>query len=205
MPSFVLSSQGLERAASICEKDFMFIGKQWQIPCTKFQAAFFSPRVHRLLQEDKTVDSICIEWVTHGKDGERIFALLEALTNGFGIEPTESEVCGLLEVGSFLGNQELLDKFLVNEGAIDKCTVCSRLRTKSAAGLSVEEEIEFAASHFYELDFEELKGIEAQWKIRSTLFIQAQNLRLLQTSRGLRPGPLRPLSSLLRKDSSKKG
>jgi hypothetical protein len=138
----------------------VFIGKSCRIECTKFEAVFLSPRVHFLLQEDKTVDSICIEWKTDRKDEKRIFEHLEKLMKGFAIEPTESDVCGLLEVGNFLGNEELLNKFIINEGPIDKSTVCSRLRRKSSAGLSVENEIEFAASHFYELDFEELKEID---------------------------------------------
>jgi hypothetical protein len=138
----------------------VFIGKSCRIEWTKFEAVFLSPRVHFLLQEDQTVDSIFVEWETDRKDEKRIFELLEQLMKGFCIEPTESEVCGLLEVGNFLGNEEILHKFLVNEGAIDKSTVCSRLKRKSVAGLSVEKEIEFAASHFYELDVEELREIE---------------------------------------------
>jgi hypothetical protein len=57
----ILSTQGLQRAAPISENGFVFIGKTRRLKCTLFQAVFISPRVHRLMQQDATLDSIVLE------------------------------------------------------------------------------------------------------------------------------------------------
>jgi hypothetical protein len=160
MPSASLSTQGLARAASISEPDFAFIGNNGQLQCTKFQAAFISPRVHTLLQEDKTMDFLFVECPGGNSDEERMFEFLEDLMNGLEIRLSESDVDDYLRVAAFLGNTEFLDLFLAENGPVEQSNVCSRLRRKSAVGRPVEDEIEFAASHFYELDLKELKGVE---------------------------------------------
>jgi hypothetical protein len=156
----LISSQGLGRAASISETDFEFTGNACAVQCTTFQAAFVSPRVHALFQQDKTLDSFFVDCERFGLQEERIFELLERLLNGFELEIETSELPGLLSLATFLGNTELLNHFIHDEDPLDKSTICSRLRTKSIVGRSMEEEIEFAASHFYELDVDPLDGID---------------------------------------------
>jgi hypothetical protein len=59
-----------------------------------------------------------------------------------------------------LGNAELLNKLITNEIPLDCSTVCSRLKDKLYAGVSLVTEIEFTASHFHELDPTDQKGID---------------------------------------------
>jgi hypothetical protein len=79
-----------------------------------------------------------------------------------------------LEVAPFLGNTELLEKFIQDDSPLDRSTVCSRLK-KALLGRSADAEIEFAASHFYELDLEQLKGIDISILER---IVSSQSLRL---------------------------
>jgi hypothetical protein len=160
MPRIVLSAQGLDRAASVSKEAFEFIGNSCKIQCTQFQAAFISPRVHQLPQEDKTLDSFFIGLQTREITENRLFAFLEQLIGGLPIEPVGGEVVGLLELATLLGSSEWIAQLHHDETEINESNVCFRLRTKSAAGLSVEDEIEFAASNFYLIGFEKLKGID---------------------------------------------
>jgi hypothetical protein len=160
MSPILLSSHGLQRAASVGQGTFTFLGDGCKIECTQFQAAFISPRVHRQLQEDKTLTSFFIDFQTPGIEQSRAFTLLERLLSGFSIAPADSEVSGLSELATDLGNSELISQLLPDESAIDKSNVLVRLRRKSAAGLSIALEIDFAASHFYEIEVEGLKGMD---------------------------------------------
>jgi hypothetical protein len=160
MSGTILSAGGLERAATTSDSDFAFIGNGCQLGCTQFQAAFISPRVHLLVQEDVTIQSLFLEFQTYNVSEKRIFELLGRLVNGLPIDLRGSEVDAVREMAGFLGNIELLNQFSSDATLISKSNVCSRLRNKSAAGRSVDSEIEFASSHFWELDFEELQGID---------------------------------------------
>jgi hypothetical protein len=156
----VLSPRGLQRAAPISEQTFAFIGKNHHLKCPLFQAVFIAPRVHWLLQQDATLDSFVIEWKSQDKNESRVFEFLEQLMNGKPIDPLDSEVDCLCEVATVLGNTEFLNSLIRNEDPINRSTVCGRLRRNWLEGRSVEAEIAFAASHFYEIESDELKGID---------------------------------------------
>jgi hypothetical protein len=66
------SSLGLERAASITDTDFTFIGNTCGISCTGIQAAFISSNVHARLEGERSVDSFPIQCQTPGWHEERI-------------------------------------------------------------------------------------------------------------------------------------
>jgi hypothetical protein len=159
MLSIALSPLGLERGASISEKNFVFIGNDSELECTTFQAAYISPRVHLMLQEDKTVNSFVIEWETKGIKEKRIFELFERLMHGFSVELSDSEAGDVLKLAVFLGNVELLDRGFNSQEPISASNVCSQLIVKIASGCSVDKEIEFAASHFFEIDLDRLKAV----------------------------------------------
>jgi hypothetical protein len=158
----VLSSQGLERAASIGDGEtaFTFVGDGWEVECTSFQAAVLSPRVSLLLEQDRTVNTFIVEIVSAGESGKRIFGFFEALMQGLSISPLRSDLPSLAAVAGSLGNRELLSQFIDAEGGITEANVCERLRKKTRFGCSVEREIEFAALHFHELNPEDLKGVD---------------------------------------------
>jgi hypothetical protein len=65
----VLSSRGLERAASARERSFVVRGNGWEYECTEFEAVFISPRVDLQLQEDETINSMFIDLTSEGVAG----------------------------------------------------------------------------------------------------------------------------------------
>jgi hypothetical protein len=70
------------------------------IECTKFQWAFVSPRVHGLLQEDKTLDSGFIEPDDQGLDEERLFEFLGEL--GFVVDVGSFDVLAFVGLSAHL-------------------------------------------------------------------------------------------------------
>jgi hypothetical protein len=159
MRSVKLSSRGIERGASISERDFAFIGNGFEVQCTKFQAVFISPRVHWLLQQDSTLNSIFLETRTTKLNNKRMSELFEDLIKGSSVSVTQMDLCGLIEIAQFLGNTELLDQF-PDEGELEPKNVCVRLTKGDCCGRSIDNEIDFAASHFCELDLEDLKVLD---------------------------------------------
>jgi hypothetical protein len=91
---------------------------------------------------------------------QRIFELLKQLLEGFPIDLLNSEVNSVLEVASFLGNSELHNQFIDNSQPFDQSTVCYRMRNDMKNGLSLDDEIEFTAAHFYEIDSTGLNEID---------------------------------------------
>jgi hypothetical protein len=84
---------------------------------------------------------------------------LERLLNGTSIDLPDSEVGGFAELAAFLGNTQPLNQ-LIDGLPLNQLTVGFRLPSKSVLGESVDQEISFAASHFYEFDLDDLKGIK---------------------------------------------
>jgi hypothetical protein len=158
-----LSSQGLERATSSSDNDFTFIINGIEIQCTQFEASFISPRVGLLVQQDKTIKSFFVESLSlsrmEGIELNRILEHFELLMKGSGIVGSGSEMRGLCEFGAVLGNTELLKQFCDSQ-EINAENVCSRLKNDDYCEGFLEEAIGFAASHFYELQFEELKDLD---------------------------------------------
>jgi hypothetical protein len=159
MGSMRLSSRGLARAVSFSHDDFVFIGNGIEMHCTQFQAAYISPRVHLLLLEDATLSSFVVKTRHHHIKWKRIFELLEQLMNGVAITPGKSDLSALADVAASLGNFELLNQF-PDDGGIDLGNVCRRLRKNHASSRTNEAEVHFAASHFCELDFEDMKDLD---------------------------------------------
>jgi hypothetical protein len=129
-PPIILSSQGLDRAASASEEAFVFRGNGWEFECTQFEAVFISPRVHRLLEQDRTVNSLTVELKSEGVDEKQIFGYFEDLMKGGEIAPIGSDREGFLEATAFLGNAELARKIFDTVGPLDEANVCDRLQTK---------------------------------------------------------------------------
>jgi hypothetical protein len=150
-------SRGLERWASLSEKDFAFIGHDFQYACSTFQACFLSPRVYEAVRTDSTVDSFVIEYGGH--DGIAAFQHLDALMHGQRLSPTERIPSGLLAISSLLGNDDLAQFLIGDCDHLDLANVCGHLESKSALGRCTASEIEFAASHFFELDQDALRNL----------------------------------------------
>jgi hypothetical protein len=129
-------------------------------------ASFISPRVGLLVQQDKTINSYFVESLslsrTEGIELNRVIEDFELLMKGSGIVGNGSELRGLCEFAAVLGNTELLKQLCdINDiNDIHTQNVCSRMRNGHSYDCCIEEEILFAASHFSELEFEELKDLD---------------------------------------------
>jgi hypothetical protein len=155
-----LSSQGLEQASSASDNDFTFVVNGIEIHCTEFEASFISPRVACLLQQDKTINSFFVESLRKEVEWKRVIAVFESLMKGSGIVAQESELRRLCEFAAVLGNTELL-KELCDSTEVNADNVCSRMQKGYfCCDVCIEEEIVFAASHFSELEIEELKDLD---------------------------------------------
>jgi hypothetical protein len=156
----ILSSKGLERAKIIERDSFRFIIGSEEFKCSRFQAAFISKAVHRLLCSDFTIDSFALTGVEDGASD--FFNIICALIEGRPIVLDESNCERVSRVGEVLENDELLAfvmKFQESVEAISVSNCISRLRMRVRTGLKIEEALKFVASHFYELEIEELKGL----------------------------------------------
>jgi hypothetical protein len=156
----VPASQAHQIRASGQGMDFIFLGENYRAEGTKFQAASISPRVHSLLMQNETLNSLVVQYHPKKLDERRIFEFIEKLLKGLPIDLFDSEIGGLLELATFLGDSKLIAEVLNITSAIDRTTVGSRLRSKAVVGGLVDEEVEFAASHFGELDASDLTGID---------------------------------------------
>jgi hypothetical protein len=96
--------------------------------------------------------------LSNGADARRIFGFLEHLMVGSEVRASILDFPGVSELAAVLGNIDLLSK-AVGYYEIDLRTICVRLSQVHADGNASDEEISFAASHFYELDFENGKKL----------------------------------------------
>jgi hypothetical protein len=152
-----VSGRGFERCRSICEKDFAFIGNNFEYQCTTFEACFLSPRVCQLLREDRSVNSFIVEY--EGENGGTLFGILEKLMDGQSVDLRIELERGLLELSRILGNSEIVELMIEGLGSIETTNICRRLEFREETEVCVDSEIEFAASHFYEIDEEFLRQL----------------------------------------------
>ena len=157
---FRLSAEGLRQAADAEVKDFTFIVGKTEYKCNRFQACFFSRRVARLVQADKTVDHFVIEH----EDKDKCFNDVMVLMNGGSIRVTASNIALLEFCARELENDELLaatcrfrygNKFTLSD-------VAGRIYAKSSRESLSQDEIRFVAMHFHELDFDLLAKLRAE-------------------------------------------
>jgi hypothetical protein len=102
--SVTLSAEGLERGASISDEDFTFILNDTEYHCSKFQAAFISPRIQALLSLDKTIDTFVIDCPTKQSGARRLFGLFGQAMHGHAITVEASQIEDFLTVASYLQN-----------------------------------------------------------------------------------------------------
>jgi hypothetical protein len=149
----------MQSAARIGRKDFrLFIGSN-EIVCDRFQAAFVSPTVAKLLSLDPTTTEyfIC--------DGDsRSIKILEKLLEGETFFVEESEVSTMKSLCEGLGNSELgeqIVEFLTKDVELTKSNCISQFKMKSQIDVSIVSEITFIASHFWEMNIEDLRSLKS--------------------------------------------
>jgi hypothetical protein len=130
-----LSAKGLERTAAVEENNFVIICGSAETHCTKFQAAFISPRISELLRFDPTIDRFLVEGISHEsskslKSSEFLTELLR--TGRLCIDESSLEVIHALFEN--LDNPELTEsllKFDFSKSELSSSNCISRFEMKS--------------------------------------------------------------------------
>jgi hypothetical protein len=171
-----LSTKGLENAASLGINDFVLqIGSE-RIKCSRFEAAFLSPRITSILLADPTVEEYEIK--VESVEKVNLDSLLSLSRNG-SFEVSESNFEFLKGIAKSLGNQELceaLKQFNSEREELNTSNVCERLSLSRVLEVSACQEIDYLASHFYELDENLLKVMELK---DLTEILRSDQLRIL--------------------------
>ena len=154
---FQLTANGLKQATILEDKDFVFEVGGTEYTCCRFQACFFSPRIAGMLLGDKTVDRIEMDL----EDKDHRFRDIIALMNGESVEITSAnvhflELCALEfqneEVLSYIGKQH--ENRMANVAEAIK-----RIHLKKEFHQRYDQELDFIASHFYELKFDAISKL----------------------------------------------
>ena len=155
---FVLTSRGLANIyAYPFEKDFTFKvgGHNYALP--KILAFFISPKIAQASIADPFIN----EFEINADDSYYQFNLIMRLLSGDSINITESNAHYLLDVGNQLQNQDLIDlilSFISTPLTVQNASF--RLQQKISFHGDTSSEINFIASHFSEMDEENLKQMD---------------------------------------------
>ena len=153
---FELSGRGVGEAAALDEQNFVFVVGGVEYRCCRFQACFVSGLVRRLLASDRRISRVSLK--VH--DDSCYFKDVVSLMNGQKISITPANA-GFLEVcGRELENNELLDRiisFQLDSEDISMSNVGDRIRIKSGCHSDYKGELDFLASHFFEVELDVLK------------------------------------------------
>jgi hypothetical protein len=153
-----LSAKGMLNLTNY-ENDFTFIVGQSTYQCPCFLAEFLSPRIASLRHNGRTVDIFHVN--LHSEDDCSAFSSFLSLGFGHSLDISNSLSCVIGRICCELGNIELYESiFNTFEGEITTKNVIQRIRDLSKIGSHYEAEVDFAASHFYELiDIPELSEL----------------------------------------------
>jgi hypothetical protein len=148
-----LSARGLERAASLEQSNFAIVVGSETFHCSKFQAAFISPKIAQLLQIDPTIEQFIIDDIEIESQNHR--SLIEELLRIGNINVEKSQTAFVLQLCCQLKNDELSEefskRFLANKD-IELTNCIERYRIKREMNIDYSCELEFIASHFHMID-----------------------------------------------------
>jgi hypothetical protein len=131
------------------DRDFEFVADGHRYPCPAFFAEFHSPAVSRFRQTDPTLSTFSI-----GVSGIRgLFHSVFALCRGSEVSVSTADVATLISMFSALGNGALVESIFRLHGGdcVNDDNVVDRLRLKSMAGISVNQEAAYLAGRFDQL------------------------------------------------------
>ena len=141
------------------EKDFEFVVNGESIFCNSVLACALSPKISSL----RSSDALANRFVINTSDEKGLFHQVLSLTLGKSIDISDDahDVGFFLSIAQELGNRSLLEHLLkVTRKGLTVETCVDRLKELASYGLACDEELEFIAAHFYEIDREKLKEID---------------------------------------------
>ena len=139
------------------EKDFEFVVNGQSILWNSVLACMLSPKIARLRSGDTLTNRLVIKTT----DEKGLFSQVLYLTLGRNIDIRDaSEAAFFVAIAQELENKNLCGNILRRTGKELTVETCiDRLKKLSTYGVACDEELEFIAAHFYELDKERLKEI----------------------------------------------
>jgi hypothetical protein len=147
-----LSALGLERTSVLEPESFTFVGGESVYRCSKFQAVFLSKTVSDLFLTDPLTAEFVIDDIP---DPEHDFGLIWNVLQHGNLEVTERNVLTLQQFTQRLKCDELdrlLFEFAISGEDLNAQNAVSRLLLKSSRVLTIDEEVEFIASHLDEIE-----------------------------------------------------
>ena len=147
---FQLTAGRMKEAARYQSDKFAFVVGDDRYECGRFQACFFSQKVCRILASDAPADTMKVAV----DDPRDMFKVVVALMNGEQITITGENAKFLEACARELENDELLSAFIdfkLNREDLTPENVVDRMHIKKEFGIPCDQEIGFAAEHFYEL------------------------------------------------------
>jgi hypothetical protein len=149
--------KGLENAASLMINDFALLLRDDKFQCSRFEAAFLSPRITAALLQDPTMEEYEIG-VEAGSDEEfasdSVASLISLSRNG-SLELTESNFASVKRIAKSLGNSELCEAlwgFKIEGEDVSHLNVVDRLSLCDFLSVAGSRELDYLSSHFYEID-----------------------------------------------------
>ena len=155
----VLSARGMSNPGlQTMNKDFTFNVGKTAYQCPRCYADFISPKISQIHVQDPFVDSFDIEI----DDDDHKFEMMMDLMKGKTVSITDSDAIYLREVGTILGNAELLEMVdMTSHLPLTVHTVFNRLAEKHRLYLRTDAEIDFIAAHMFEVPEESLYELDA--------------------------------------------
>jgi hypothetical protein len=157
-----LSTKGLENVAALAIKDFTLHVGQRSVSCSRFEASFISPRITTAISTDATLTEYELKIDDSGSVDLNCLADVVSLSRNGSFVLNSSNVKSTLTVVECLGNQELIEQlmeFARPTGELTLSNVRERLSLADALDAPRFPEIEYLASHIYEVDINVLKSL----------------------------------------------
>jgi hypothetical protein len=144
-----LSAKGLTNIVrENYQNDFKFIFGGQDYDCPFFVAEFLSRRISNYRRNDCTISEIEIE----SKDASNCFAKFISLGFGSSVSFELSDYAFIRSICIELESIELYESLFLRSEELSEQNVIERLKCCELIGCSCENEIEFAASHFFVFD-----------------------------------------------------
>jgi hypothetical protein len=161
-----LSSKGLKLIAGINRKDFRIVSGSESFVCDRFQAAFISPRIAKLISNDSTIDTFSLTHSDSDSDSDsdsRSFSILCSLLCGDSISIDDENIIFVEHLLEDLYNfelSELVFKFVDEWKPLNTSNCISRMQAKMKVGLETTGESELIGSAFSETNIESIRIID---------------------------------------------
>lgn len=140
-----LSHKGVSRLGN--NFDFALKMGDYNLECTKSQISFISPYIYSLLLSDPTINQYELKTLNTSS----CIPVIQSLLNGLPASLPLNQINILYAIALELKNDELLS--LVNVELMNE-NVIEIMKAKYNLSLDIEREIQYIASHFYELNKE---------------------------------------------------